>query len=72
MAKGMVRKITAFIEFEDGTAQISEHKLHHDSLFHPSEMRKWIKEQSEKPVKRITFLKRGLHKPTQPESDSKT
>lgn len=53
----MLRKVTAYIVFEDGTAQISEHKLRHGLPFAKSQMRQWIKEQSKKKVKSIEFLR---------------
>lgn len=52
----MIRSIAAFVRFKDGSAHIALYKLDNDLPFAKSEMRKWIREQSKKPVKSIKFL----------------
>jgi len=50
-------KCLAYIIFKDGSGQIAEYKLANNLPFALSEMRKWIKEKSIKPIKSISFLK---------------
>jgi hypothetical protein len=52
----MIRRVSAFVTFKDGSAHIAVYKLDNDLPFSKSEMRKWIKEQSNKPIKSIKFL----------------
>ena len=53
----MVKRVTALVRFKDGSAHIALYKLDNNLPFAKSEMRKWIKEQSRKPIKSIEFLK---------------
>jgi len=57
MVSEMFKKLFAFIKFKDGTAHIAEYKLQNGLSFAKSEMRQWIKEQSDRPIKSITFPK---------------
>jgi hypothetical protein len=51
------KKVYACVEHEDGTSFIAMYKLRNNLSFSTAEMKKWIKEQSEKKVKRVTILK---------------
>jgi len=52
----MVSKIFALIRLKDGSGHISCYRLRYGLKFTKTEMRKWIKESSIKPIKSITFL----------------
>ena len=53
----MFKKLLALVRFKDGTAHIAEYKLQNELSFGKVEMRQWIREQSNRPIKSITFLK---------------
>lgn len=52
----MIRRVSAFVTFKDGSGHIALYKLDHDLPFAKSEMRRWIMEKSDKPIKSIKFL----------------
>jgi len=49
-------KCLAYIKFKDGSGTIAEYKLENNLPFSLSEMRMWIKEQSNKSIESIEFL----------------
>jgi len=51
-------KVLVYVIFKDGYGQIVEYNLENNLSFSWNEMKKWIKEQSKKPIKSITLLKR--------------
>ena len=58
----MYTKIKATILYKDGSGVFAEYKLTNDLSFAKSEMKKWIMEQSEKPIQRIIFHRGGNQK----------
>jgi predicted transcriptional regulator len=53
-----MKKMIVWIDFKDGSGQISEHKLECGLYFSKSEMIKWLKEKykNTKPIKKITEI----------------
>jgi len=60
-----MKKIKAYIVFEDGSGHMAEYTLEGGLSFRKSEMEQWIKEQSKKPVKSIFFMSNQPLDPTQ-------
>lgn len=47
------KRCVCYIQYEDGTSQLSRHSLEGNLMFSLEEMENWIKERSEKAVKEV-------------------
>ena len=59
-----MKEIMAYIVFKDGSGQIASYKLESGLSFVKSEMKQWIREQSKKSIKTITFISNKSMQPT--------